>query len=137
MGHIILTHTITTFIVFALAIIYMILHELTHGIFFKKYSGAKVKYGFNGLYAFAKCDAYFNKREYLIIGLSPVVILGVLCLCLNIFLGQTLFWYIYSVQIINLSGAAGDLYVTWILRKMQDDTLISDAGVSMIIYEKK
>lgn len=121
-------------IMLVLMIIYTILHEITHGLFFKRYSGKKAQYGFNGLYAFAKCDAYFNKKEYLIIGLSPVVAFGVLCLLLNIILGSTLFWYIFAVQIMNLSGAAGDFYVSWLLRKMPEDILISDAGTSMTIY---
>ena len=34
-------------------IVYMVLHELTHGIVMKHYGGQKVKYGFTGLYAYA------------------------------------------------------------------------------------
>ena len=55
--------------------VYMLLHEWTHG-FMKKFSGVKPKYGFTGLYAYAKCDAFFDRKSYLIIGLSPIVLWG-------------------------------------------------------------
>ncbi|MDD3429217.1 MAG: DUF3267 domain-containing protein, partial [Oscillospiraceae bacterium] len=54
-------------------VLYLVLHELVHGIFMKRYSGEKVKYGFTGLYAFAGSMAYFNKKCYIIIALAPVV----------------------------------------------------------------
>jgi len=55
-------------------------HEFVHGIFIKKYSGRKAKYGFTGLYAYAGSDAYFNKRQYLMIALAPVVFFGIVFL---------------------------------------------------------
>ncbi len=127
---------IKLFILLALVVVYMMLHEAVHGIFFKKFSGKKVKYGFTGLYAYAKSDAFFNKKEYLIIGLAPVVFFGILCLILNLILRETLFWYIYIVQIANLSGATGDFYVSFILRKKPDDILIYDEGTAMNVFEK-
>lgn len=126
----------TVLIILGLIIAYMILHEIVHGFFFRKFSGQKAKYGFTGLYAFAKSDAFYNKKEFLIIALSPIVILGSFCLILNIVLGATYFWYVFAIQIVNISGAAGDLYVALVLIKMPDEILISDEGVSMTIYGK-
>ena len=125
------------FMLIPMLIAYMVLHELVHGIFFKKFSGEKAKYGFTGLYAFAKSSAYYNKREFIIIGLSPIVILGVILLILNIILNTTLFWHVFIIQIVNISGAAGDLYVTFVMRKMPTDILIKDDGVAMTIYAKQ
>jgi len=115
-------------------LIYLIAHELVHGIFIKKYSGRRAKYGFTGLYAYAGSAAYFNKRCYLIIALAPVVLLGALFLVLNVFLPIEWFWLVYLLQVINLSGAAGDLYVTAIMRKFPDDTLTQDTGFEMTFY---
>lgn len=118
-------------------VVYMVCHELIHGIFIKIFSGKKAKYGFTGLYAYAGSDAYFNKRHYLIIALAPVVLFGLIFLILNITLPLKWFWFIYVLQIINLSGAAGDLYITYLMRKLPDDMLTRDAGVGMIFYSKK
>ena len=56
--------------------LYMVLHELVHGVLMRRYSGARPRYGFNGLYAYAGSDAYFDKRSYRIIALAPVVLWG-------------------------------------------------------------
>jgi len=131
-------HNLLVAILFPLLSIaaYFVAHELVHGAFFKKYSGKKAKYGFTGMYAYAGSDAYFNKRQYLIIALSPVVILGTLFLLLNMFLPAQWFWNIYLLQIINISGASGDLYVTNLMRKLPADMLVHDSGVSMTFYSQ-
>jgi len=116
---------------------YVFAHELTHGIFIKKYSGKKAKYGFTGLYAYASSDAYFNKRQYLTILLAPIILFGAVFLVLNIFLPLQWFWFIYFLQILNFSGAAGDLYITYLMRKVPADVLIHDEGFNMIFYSRK
>lgn len=124
-------------LVLVLMAVYIVGHELVHGIFFKKYSGAKVKYGFTGMYAYAGSDAFFNKNQYRIIALAPVVFFGVLFLVLNVFLPGNLFWIVYILQITNISGAAGDIYMMFLLNKLPKDILVLDDGVSMTIYSKK
>jgi len=118
-------------------VLYVFGHEFVHGIFIKKYSGKKAKYGFTGLYAFAGSDAFFNKRQYLVIALSPVIIFGNIFLLLNIFLPIEWFWFIFLLQIINCSGAAGDLYITYLMRKLPDDVLSQDEGIEMVFYSRK
>ncbi len=113
---------------------YIIFHELIHGFFMKRYSGMKPKYGYTFVYAYAGSDAYFNKRDYLIIALSPLVILGVIIAIINAFVPETWFWVIYFIQITNISGAAGDLYVTAKILKQPADILITDSGVAMQVY---
>ncbi len=116
-------------------IVYTILHELTHGVFMKLFSGVKPKYGFTGLYAYAGSEnAYFNKKSYLVISLSPVVIWGLVLTVLLILLPKNWFWPVYLIQIFNLSGAAGDLYVSRLFTKMPRDILVRDTGVAMTVY---
>jgi len=139
-GHIIapisLSINLLRVLVAAIAIIaYIVAHELVHGVFIKIYSGKKAWYGFEGVYAYAGSDAYFSKRQYVVIALSPVVLLGAVLLLLNILLPQR-FWVIYIVQMTNLSGAAGDYYMTWLMSRLPPDVLVKDEGVSMTIYSK-
>ncbi len=116
-------------------ILYLFLHELTHGFFIRRYAHCRVEYGFTGLNAFAgNRNAYFDRRSYLVIGLSPVVLLGSVLLLGNLIFPAELFWFFYLLQIVNLSGAAGDLYVTWLVLRMPEDVLINDSGVSMRFY---
>lgn len=113
---------------------YIILHELTHGVFIKIFSRKKAKYGFTGLYAFASSEAYFNKRDYIIIALAPVVLWGIVLFMLCSTVPPHWFWIVYLIQITNLSGAAGDFYVTWKFSKLPSDILVKDAGTSMKVY---
>ena len=61
---------------------YVVLHELVHGVCMKYFSGAPVRYGFTGLYAYAGSEAYFTKKRYFIIALAPVAVWGVVLLAL-------------------------------------------------------
>ena len=118
-------------------IAYILLHELVHGICMKHYSGQKPFYGFTGLYAYAGSDCYFCRKDYIIIALAPVVVWGFVLLLLNLLLQETFFWAIYLIQMMNISGAGGDFYVSWKFSKLPEDILIKDIGVSMTVYSKE
>lgn len=75
-----ITISLTSMFILLIGIIFItIIHELVHGLFFKYFSKGKVKYGFKGFYAYASCpDNYFKKKEFLVIGLAPFIILDIL-----------------------------------------------------------
>lgn len=118
----------------ALMVLYLILHELVHGICMKAFVNTKIKYGFTGLYAFAGCDAYFCKTAYIIIALAPICVWGVVLALLCLFSSKEYFWVFYLIQILNISGAAGDIYVTYKFSKLPSDILVRDTGVAMTVY---
>jgi hypothetical protein len=128
-------HTIIGMIALCFGVVlYMILHELIHGLFMKAFSGKKPRYGFTGLYAFAGSDALFTRRQYLIIAFAPVVILGFLIAVLNVAFYESAFWALYLIQILNLSGAAGDFYVGFLIARSKNDVLVRDMGTDMSFY---
>lgn len=117
--------------------LYILLHEAVHGVFMKKLSNVKPYFGFKGLmYACAGSTAFFDKRSYMLIAMAPVVLLGLVLLLANLLLPVAWFWFVYIIQIVNISGAAGDIYVMNIIRKAPADTLVCDAGVSMKLYSQ-
>ena len=116
------------------SIAYILLHELVHGIFMKALSGVKPRYGLTGPYAYAGSDAYFNRKSYIVIALAPVVIWGVVLGVLNCFTSPEWFWVVYLIQIANLSGAGGDLYVTAKFSRLPSDILVQDTGVAMTVF---
>ena len=115
-------------------IAYIVLHELVHGIVMKYYSKIKPTYGFTGMYAYAGSSAYFCKKHYIVIALAPIVLWGVVLLILNLIVPTGWFWVVYLIQMMNISGAAGDLYVSVSFSKLPADILINDTGVNMTIY---
>lgn len=119
-----------------LLVVYMVLHELVHGIAMKMCGTKKVKYGFTGMYAFAGSDDYYAKKTYIFIALAPVVLWGIVIAIINPFVPVEWFWIVYFIQVCNLSGAAGDLFVTVRFSRMPKDILIKDHGVGMKVYSK-
>ena len=121
-------------VLFAGLLAYIILHELTHGVAMKLFGASKINYGFTGLYAYAGSDSYFDKKSFIIISLSPIVIWGVILTIINLLVPYNWIWTIYFIQLVNVAGAAGDFYVTFKLLKMDDSVLVYDEGVGMSIY---
>ena len=117
-----------------LLVVYMVLHELVHGVAMKLCGTKKVKYGFTGLYAFAGSEDFYPKKPYIFIALAPVVLWGIVLAVVNILVPTEWFWIIYILQIMNLSGAAGDFFVTIKFSQFPDDILVKDQGVGMVVY---
>lgn len=115
---------------------YIVLHEAVHGVVMYRCSKVKPRFGFTGMYAYAGSDVYFDKKNYLIIALAPVVLWGVVLAVVCALVPEVWFWPFYFIQLMNLSGAAGDLYVTWRFSKLPKDILVQDTGVAMTVYER-
>lgn len=119
------------------SILYIILHEAVHGIFMRRYCDVKVKFGFTGLYAFAGSEGYYCRKHYIVIALAPIVVWGVVLGILNVLVPAPWFYVVYILQVTNISGAAGDLYVSWRMNKLPKDILVKDTGVAMTVYSKE
>ncbi len=118
-------------------VVYIVLHEAVHGVAMKICGTEKVKYGFTGLYAFAGSDEYYSKGAYIFIALAPVVLWGIVLAAICCFVPDDWFWVVYFIQIMNISGAAGDFYVTFRFLKLPNDILVRDKGTAMTVYSNK
>ena len=118
--------------------VYIVLHEIVHGIFMYLFSGVKPRFGLTVLYAYAGSEVYFCKVPYIVIALAPVVIWGILLfiLCVTTY-GTRWFWPTYFVEVYNVCGAVGDYYVTWKFLKMKKKILVRDTGDRMTAYERE
>ena len=119
-----------------LMVLYLVLHELVHGVAMKICGTKEVKYGFTGMYAFAGSTDYYDKKAYIFIALAPVVFWGIVLAIVNPFVSVEWFWVVYFIQIINLSGAAGDLFVTVKFSRLPKDILVQDHGVGMKVFSR-
>ena len=116
-----------------LMIVCLVLHELTHGVAMKLCGTKKVRYGFTGLYVVVRSDDYYDKTAYIFIALAPVVLWGIVIALVNGVVNAPWFWVVYLLQIINVSGAVGNLFVTIKFAAMPKDILVKDDGVSMTV----
>lgn len=119
------------------SIAYIILHEAVHGIFMRRYCTAKVKFGFTGMYAYAGSEGYYCRKHYITIALAPIVIWGIILLVANLLVPVSWFYVVYFIQVSNISGAAGDLYVSRKMSKLPPDILVRDTGVAMTVFSRE
>ena len=77
-----------------------------------------------------------GKRAILLLLWAPVVLFFFLLIPINLIVPREWFWVVYFLQIGNLSGAAGDLFVTVKFAGMPKDILVQDSGVSMVVYSR-
>ena len=116
-------------------VVYIVLHELTHAAVMKYFGAGKLRFGFTGLYAFAGSEGdFFDRYAFLRVSLAPLLVWGVVFLVLQFLVPLSWFWVVWFWQIGNVSGAAGDVYVTWKLSRMPRDVLVRDTGLSMTFY---
>ncbi len=118
-------------------VIYIPLHELTHGIVMFALSGVRPKYGLKLPYAYAGSTVWFDRKSHVITALAPVVVWGIVLQIAIARLPGEWFWPLWIVQISNLSGSAGDIYTVWALMRMEGDLLIQDTGVRMRVMKKR
>ena len=131
--------SIVMFIALIGFIIYIVLHELTHGLFYKIFTKQKLTFGVSLTYAYCGVpNIYVRKKEAIIACLSPLVIFSIIFLTLIFILPPN---YINLSIIILFSfhfgGCSGDIFLSLILLiKYDKDTYIKDTGPTQYIYKK-
>jgi len=135
------------------SLVYMVLHELTHGAAYKITTGEKLTYGISWSCAFCGVPHIYVYRKYLIIAcLAPFVIFSV------VFMSAIAIWFIAMINYsalagvgiivytalvtlfaLHFGGCAGDLFIAGLLlfKYRNKDTLARDTGPEQTIYVKK
>lgn len=114
---------------------YIVLHELTHGVFLYAFTKVRPKFGFVGWAAYCGNTAYCDKPRYLIVALAPLVFWGAAFGVLTAFFHTGIwFWTVWAAQTVNLSGSAGDLVVFCKILKKPKNILVNDTGLQMSVY---
>lgn len=117
-------------------VLMLVLHELVHGAFFWLFTRQRPHFGFRGAYAYAAApDWYLPRRQYVVVGASPLVVLSLFGLMLLPILPASalLPWLIAVAG--NAAGAVGDaLIVGWLLTQ-PDSVLVQDDGDAVTAYK--
>ena len=117
------------------ALAYIVLHELTHAAVMKLAGGGKVRFGFVKGMAYAGSEGdWFDKPAYIAVALAPVLVWGLVFGLAAARVSREWFWAVWFLQLVNVSGAAGDLYVTARFLRLPANILVRDTGVEMTVY---
>ena len=142
MGGIIEFNLETTFPLFFIVILislilYIPLHEIVHGIVLKNYTDEKLSFGWKLVYAYCGSkEAVVDRKEYYAVALAPLLVFSVVFISLMVLNPSlSLVWYV--MEIMNVSGSVGDIYVSIKLRKEKSrDILIKDSGTDMSFWSR-
>jgi hypothetical protein len=117
-------------------VLMILLHEVIHGLFFWLYTHQRPIFAFKGAYAYAAApDWYLPRNKYVVVGLSPLILISLAGLLLLTIAPLSFFPSILIVMIFNAAGAVGDLIVVgWLLLK-QPDSLVRDYGDMFTVYQ--
>jgi len=117
----------------------LILHEFVHALFYWLFSSNRPRLGFQGLfpYATASSGVYFRRNRFIIIGLSPLVLLTAVGLLLMEIVPIAYVPFLLFFVAFNAAGATGDLIMVIQLMLFSSDTVMEDSGTGVIIYRLK
>ena len=118
-------------------LLYIVLHELTHGAAYYLLTKEKLTFGLSFTVAYCGVPGiYVYKKTALLSLLAPFTLFSVLFI-LGIVLSQDLFWKLGFALLfaVHFSGCAGDLYDTaLLLLKLKDNILMKDTGPKQTFY---
>src|SRR5690606_21073155 len=102
-------------------VIYMLIHELTHGLFIRIISKQKPTYGFHFPYLITGSNHYYNKLHFMMILLAPVCVWGIVLVILLFVAPQTLFMSLYIITGLNFAGSSGDYVQAFMIKRLPED----------------
>ena len=119
----------------------LILHEFIHAITFailiKDFKFKHIHLGFKWKYLtpYCHCNTPLKKQDYIIGGLMPLILFGIIPSLLGICFHQ-FEWVIWGIVFSAI--AAGDIWVVWETRYLSKDTYILDNPneIGFFVYEK-
>jgi hypothetical protein len=117
-------------------VLLIVIHEGIHGLFFYLFTGRRPRFGFKILYAYAASPegVYITRGQYFLVGLSPLVIMTIIGLCLIPILPLFTLPSLVFILILNTSGSVGDIVMmAWLLRQPKD-ALIRDTGIMVTAF---
>lgn len=121
-------------------IVYMILHELTHGFAYKKLTAEKLTFGLSWSCAFCGVPHIFTYRKTALIAVTaPLILFTALfipALVITFFISPLAYVILALIFAFHISGCSGDIYVTllFLLKYKDKNTLMNDTGPRMAIF---
>ena len=126
-----------------LTVVYLVLHELTHGAVYKAMTHQKLRFGMTWSAAFCGVpDIYTYRRVAILSLIAPLTVFTIIFVALGLWLRTfSTAWYLVVGMLfaVHISGCAGDMFMTFkFLTKYKDPrTLMRDTGPEQWIYVPK
>lgn len=119
-------------------IVYIVLHELVHGVVYKAFTKRKLTFGVTMTCAYCGVpDVFVYRTASLCAVLAPFVIFSIAFIVPMFFLQNTV-WFLLLAALfaMHFGGCVGDLYITvlYVFKFRDEKTLMRDTGPVQTFY---
>lgn len=122
-------------------LLYIVLHELTHGIFYKIFTKEKLTFGLTLTVAYCGVpNLYLKKIPAVVSAIAPFVVFSIVFGIPLFFISNYLYFTVLAILFAaHISGCIGDLYCVMLLlfKYKGKDVLVNDTGPKQTFYIKK
>lgn len=136
--------TMIAYLVFMLMmILYIVLHELVHGIAYKSLTGEKLTFGMSWSCAFCGVpDIYTYRKTALVALTAPLIVFSVIFVALTVvmYFISPVYYLVFAFLFgLHLGGCSGDVYVTilFMTKFKAKATLMRDTGPEQFFFVKE
>ena len=135
--------SVIALLIFAISIfLYLVLHELTHGLVYKITTKEKLTFGLTLTVAFCGVPNIYVKKKAMILSiLAPFVVFTIISVVgLILTYNNDLYYTLVSGFFgLHFGGCIGDLYGSYIMifKYHNKDILVNDNGPTQVFYVKK
>ena len=135
--------TLIAYFIFIISIIaYLVLHELTHGLFYKIYTKEKLSFGMTITVAYCGIPSIYVKKKPMIVTiLAPLVVFSIIGIVGLILTYSNPLYYLFTTVLFSLhiGGCIGDIYgaLVMIFKFKGKELLVNDTGPCQTFYTKK
>lgn len=128
--------SLVLFILCIVMILYIIIHELTHGLFYNFFTKEKLKFGLKLTCAYCGVPTiYMKKIPMIITALAPFVIYSLIGVILMIVVPYNVIFLAIDILFsAHVAGCVGDIYISFLLIKYPKETLVNDTGAKQTFY---
>jgi hypothetical protein len=118
-------------------ILYIVLHELVHGFWYKIMTKEKLTFGMTLSVAFCGVPhIYVNKKTALLAITGPFILFSIIFIPLLILMPANAYYFALVIIFgMHISGCSGDLYGTLYLLSQKGDLLMNDTGPKQSFYK--
>ena len=128
-------HPFVTIVVTVVAcLLYLIVHEATHGVVLQLISKVKPSYRMRFPFLTTGGNAYLTPRSAIVVALAPMVIWAIVLIIALLLVPQDWRLTVYVVLALNFAGSSGDLVEVWVLSRQRRDALVQDDGDKIHVF---
>lgn len=128
------TPIVTIFVTLAACLVYMAVHEATHGVTLQLLTKVSPSYKLRFPFLTTGNRAYLTRRSAVIVALAPAVLWGIVLLAALLALPDDYRLTAYIVLVLNFAGSAGDIVEVHVVSRQRPEALVQDDGNKVHVF---